>query len=104
MRLKFVDPSCLRWSRKPLAGSDWIHEVKHDGYRTQLIVQDSKAKAFTRRGVDWRHKYRPIVAAAAELPAASAIIDGEMIRPTLTGSSDFAAFRRAIKGGPLRRL
>jgi ATP-dependent DNA ligase len=85
---------------QPPERSDWVHEVKHDGYRTQRIVQTGRAKAFTRRGFDWSEKYRPIVAAAAELPARSAILDGEMIMPTASGSSDFQTFRRAIKGRP----
>jgi ATP-dependent DNA ligase len=27
----------------------WIHEVKHDGYRTILIIERRKARAYTRR-------------------------------------------------------
>ena len=100
MRLTFVDPMLPTLVEQAPRGSDWIHEIKHDGYRTQLIIQDGKAKTFTRRGIDWTDRYRLIVATAEELPAMSAIIDGEMILPTRTGSSDFAAFRRAIKGNP----
>ncbi len=100
MRLSFVDPMLPTLVEDPPSGVNWIHEVKHDGYRTQLIVQNGTAHAFTRRGFDWTEKYRPIVAAAAKLPARSAILDGEVILPKLSGASDFAAFRRAIKSNP----
>jgi len=28
-------------------GDDWIHEIKHDGYRTILALHDGKVQAFT---------------------------------------------------------
>ena len=39
------------------AGEEWIHELKYDGYRTQLILEPGRAAAFTRRGHDWTHLY-----------------------------------------------
>ena len=43
---------------------DWIHEVKHDGYR--LIVQrdDKRVRLFTRNGHDWTGRFPRIVGAA----------------------------------------
>ena len=32
----FVDPCIPTLAAKPPAGPDWVHEIKHDGYR--LIV------------------------------------------------------------------
>jgi bifunctional non-homologous end joining protein LigD len=45
-------------------GSDWLHEIKHDGYR--LIVQrDGKRdRLFTRNGYDWSDRY-PLITEAA---------------------------------------
>jgi hypothetical protein len=63
---------------EPPEGDDWIHEIKLDGYRTQLVIDAGEARAHTRRGADWTAKYRPLANSAAELPARSAIIDGEM--------------------------
>jgi bifunctional non-homologous end joining protein LigD len=100
MRLSFIEPMLPTLVEEPPSGSAWIHEVKHDGYRTQLILSDGKAKAFTRRGFNWTEKYRPVVTAAEGLPARSAVLDGEMILPKVSGASDFDAFRKAIKGNP----
>ena len=84
----------------PPEGDDWIHEIKYDGYRTQLVIDGEGIRAFSRRGIDWSDKYAPIVKAAASLPTKSAIIDGEMIAPDVSGASDFSVFRRAIKRWP----
>ncbi|WP_281277071.1 hypothetical protein [Mesorhizobium loti] len=37
---------------KPPEGADWIHEVKFDGYRSQMIIDKQGTRIFTRRGLD----------------------------------------------------
>jgi ATP-dependent DNA ligase len=44
----------------------------------------------------------PVVTAACELPARSAIIDGEMVVLDSAGKSSYHGFRKAIKGSPGR--
>ena len=102
MRAQFIEPMLATLVDRPPDGDDWIHEVKHDGYRSQLAIENGKVQAFTRRGADWTSKYRPVVAAAGELPVKSAIIDGEMTVLNAEGRSDYRAFRKAIKGNPGR--
>jgi ATP-dependent DNA ligase len=49
----FVDPCIPTRAIKPPAGPDWVHEIKHDGYRL-IVRRDGKAvRLFTRRGHDW---------------------------------------------------
>ncbi|MBZ9735006.1 DNA ligase D [Mesorhizobium sp. CA18] len=78
------------------ADTDWLHEIKYDGYRTELIVEGGGARAFTRRGYDWSHRYKRIVQAAANLPVRSAIIDGEAVVLGNTGLPDFQALEREL--------
>jgi ATP-dependent DNA ligase len=52
-RLGFIEPQLLTLTDHPPLGSDWIHEVKHDGYRTLLIIEGREARAYTRNGFDW---------------------------------------------------
>jgi ATP dependent DNA ligase domain len=66
------------------AGPDWIHEIKHDGYR--LIVQkidqgrgNNRVRLFTRNGHDWTDRYPLIVAAALRNRTSSFVIDGEAV-------------------------
>ncbi|MER9456615.1 ATP-dependent DNA ligase [Mesorhizobium sp. M0478] len=96
MRLKFIEPLIPTLVEKPPEGDGWTHEVKFDGYRSQMIIDEDGTRIYTRRGLDWTTKYRDIVAASAELGAESAIIDGEIIVLNEAGLSDFAALRKAI--------
>src|SRR3954468_24091588 len=101
-RLSFVDFQLPTLSDAPPEGDGWFHEIKHDGYRTQLIVERGKARALTRRAFDWSAKYASIVEAAAALPAKSAIIDGEVVVFNDNGLTDFQALRSAMRGAPAR--
>ncbi|TIW77972.1 MAG: ATP-dependent DNA ligase, partial [Mesorhizobium sp.] len=89
MRLKFVEPLMPTLVEKPPEAEGWIHEVKFDGYRSQIIKDEDGVRIFTRRGLDWTAKYRDLSKAAAELDVESAIIDGEIIVLNDAGLSDF---------------
>ncbi|WP_457939318.1 ATP-dependent DNA ligase [Mesorhizobium sp. 10J20-29] len=98
--LNFIAPMMPTLVDEPPEAGDWIHEVKYDGYRTQIIVENGTARAFTRNGYDWSLKYPYIVRQAAMLRCVSAIIDGEVILPNHAGASDFHGLRSAIKARP----
>ena len=83
-------------------GGAWMHEIKYDGYRTQLALAGKVGQAFTRNGHDWTAKYGPVVAAAQALRCRSAIIDGEMCVQNVAGVTDFKALRSAIRNEPER--
>ena len=83
-------------------GVEWLHEIKYDGYRTQIVIAAGAARAFTRNGHDWSDKYAPIVQAALRLKCRSAVLDGEMIVQDAEGRSDYGALRRAIGSQPHR--
>jgi ATP-dependent DNA ligase len=80
-------------SRAP-EGDGWIHEIKHDGFRTLLRIDGSDVRAFTRRGHDWSDKYSRVIEACRKLKCQSALIDGEIIVQDKDRLSDFAALRR----------
>jgi len=100
--LKFIKPCVPTLVDAPPDGSEWIHEIKYDGYRTQLIVEDGKARIYSRRGLDWTSDYHPIAASAETLRCSSAIIDGEVYLPDHRGAADFHNLRRAITRTPER--
>jgi DNA ligase D-like protein (predicted ligase) len=100
--LRFVEFQLPTLVETPPEGPGWIHEIKYDGYRTELLIQDGTARAMTRRAFDWSAKYPGIVEAAARLPVDSAIIDGEVIVMDEKGRTDFATLRSAIRWQPQR--
>ena len=60
----FVDPCIPSRAHKPPFGPDWVHEVKHDGYRLVVRRDGPAVRLFTRRGYDWTDRY-PAIANAA---------------------------------------
>ena len=95
--MEFIKPQLATSVDHPPPRAGWIHEVKHDGYRTLLIVERRKARAYTRNGFDWTDRYPAITKAAANLDCRSAIIDGEIIVQNENGGSDFEALKSAIR-------
>jgi DNA ligase D-like protein (predicted ligase) len=100
LELSFIEPMLPTLAAEPPEGDDWLHEIKYDGYRTQLVIEGSSVKAFTRNGHDWTKRYEPTMKAARELACQSAILDGEMIVQDEQGRSDFSAFKRAMERRP----
>ncbi|MBP0439123.1 RNA ligase family protein [Tianweitania sediminis] len=95
-RLEFIPPMLPTLAARPPEGGEWIHEIKYDGYRTQIAIGNGECHAFTRNGYDWSLKYRNICARALELGVQSAILDGEVIILGTEGHPDFKALRSAI--------
>jgi len=71
----FVPPQLASSVEHPPPRAGWIHEVNYDGYRTLLIIERRKARAYSRNGFDWTERY-----GASNLDCGSAIIDGEHAR------------------------
>ncbi|MER8574392.1 hypothetical protein NKH19_23235 [Mesorhizobium sp. M1338] len=78
MRLKFVEPLMPTLVKKPPEGDGWIHEVKFDGYRSQLIIDEDGTRIYTRNGHHWTAKYCDLKEAKS-LGAENSIVDGEII-------------------------
>jgi len=100
MSLEFIQPQLATSVNHPPPRAGWIHEVKHDGYRTLLIIERRKARAYTRNGFDWTERYSGITKGAAKLDGRSAIIDGEVIVQDERGVSDFEGLKSAIRWRP----
>ena len=82
---------------KPPEGDQWTHEIKYDGYRTQLHL-GAAPRAFSRNGHDWSAKYQLVLAAANELAGGrDAVIDGEIVVLDDAGRPDFHALPAAIR-------
>jgi len=90
----FIVPAQPVERDKPPAGADWVHEIKHDGYRL-IVRRDGEAvQLFTRKGNDWSERFPSISAAAAKLPGRSFTIDGEAVVIGPDGLSRFDDLRR----------
>ena len=77
-------------------GEGWVREVKWDGYRAQVHLDDGRVTIYTRNGNDWSTKFWPIAEAASQLGVEEAIIDGEVVALAENGVSDFHELRRQL--------
>jgi bifunctional non-homologous end joining protein LigD len=93
----FVDPCIPSRALKPPSGPDWVHEIKHDGYRLIVRRDGETVRLFTRRGHDWTERYPAIAAAAAKLRATSFLLDGEAVVAGADGIAVFGALHRRHK-------
>jgi bifunctional non-homologous end joining protein LigD len=96
---KFVSPQLATLVDAPPEGKDWVHEIKFDGYRIMAAVGGGRVVVYTRTGLDWTDKFRPILRALADLPIRSALIDGEAVVRDENGRSNFGKLQRAIAEG-----
>jgi bifunctional non-homologous end joining protein LigD len=90
----FIAPQLCATLARPPSAEGWIHEIKFDGYRIQMRIEDGEVTLKTRKGLDWTAKYPAIATSAAALP--NAIIDGEICALDENGAPDFAALQAAL--------
>jgi len=94
---EFVAPELCVSVERPPGGEGWCHEIKFDGYRVQLRVEDGNATLKTRKGLDWTDKFQAIARDGNALP--DALIDGEIVALDHNGAPDFSTLQAAISDG-----
>jgi len=95
----FVPPSLATLHSAAPRGGEWLHEIKYDGYRIQARLDRGKVRLLTRKSLDWTHRFKPIAAAVAALPAETALLDGELVVEDHKGVSSFSLLQTDLKDG-----
>jgi len=93
----FIEPQLTKLVERAPSEAGWVHEIKLDGYRLQLRVENGKASLKTRKGLDWTRKFQAIADVAGQLP--DCMIDGEACALDHTGAPDFAGLQAALSDG-----
>ncbi len=81
----------------PQPESDWLYELKFDGYRLLARIEGKEARCFTRNGHDWSDKLPELVKALRTLELRSGWIDGEIVVEGERGAPDFQALQNAFE-------
>jgi ATP-dependent DNA ligase len=90
----FIEPCLPSPAKVPPSGPNWIHEIKHDGFRIIARRDAAGVRLITRNGNDFTKRFPLAVAAVAALPGRSCLIDGEAIACDDNGLTDFELIRR----------
>jgi bifunctional non-homologous end joining protein LigD len=75
------------------SGSEWLHEIKHDGFRVIARKKGAQVKLYSRPGNDLTYRFPLIVETLARLRSRSCIIDGEAVACDDNGVSSFDRVR-----------
>ncbi len=86
--------------RPPPSGPNWIHEIKHHGFRIMARRDGAGVRLITRHGNDFTNRFPIIIAAVAALPARSFLIEGEAIVTNGDGLAVFDLIRHKRHGAP----
>ena len=97
-RSGFIEPCLPSSAERPPAGPDWIHEIKHDGYRLMARRDPIGIRLLTRNGHDWAPRYPLIVEAVDRLKVRSCLIDGEAVACDENGLAVFERLRLKPSG------
>jgi len=94
----FIEPCLPSSADKPPSGPEWVHEIKHDGYRLMARRDPVGIRLLTRNGHDWSPRYPLIVEAVNALKARSCLIDGEAVVCDHNGLAVFERLREKSTG------
>jgi bifunctional non-homologous end joining protein LigD len=75
------------------SGGQWLHEIKHDGFRVIARKDGPRVRLYSRPGNDLTHRFPLIVDALARLRSRSCIIDGEAVACDDNGIASFDLVR-----------
>ncbi len=100
----FIPPSLATLHSAAPDGAEWIHEIKFDGYRIEARLDHGKVGLLTRKQLDWTHRFERIAKAVADLPADTALLDGELVVENEHGVSSFSLLQTDLKDGRENRF
>jgi len=80
-------------AERPPSGPDWLHEIKHDGFRIVARRDANGVRLYTRNGYNFAGRFPQIVEAVSKLKVRSCLIDGEAIVVDKRGLSAFDLLR-----------
>lgn len=84
-------------------GSNWLFEIKFDGYRAQIAISGSEVRIYTRNGHDWTEQFKVILPPLQTLSQGSVLLDGEIVAIDKAGRTNFSMLKTGIAAGiPLK--
>lgn len=98
MALRFPVPPMKATLGSLPSGDEWAFEIKWDGYRTVVFVDDGQVRLQSTSGRDVSARWPEIEALADSVHAESAIFDGELVAVDDTGRPNFGRLQQSGVG------
>src|SRR5260370_5104135 len=89
----FMAPCLPTKTTKLPSGGEWLHEIKHDGFRIIARKDGERVRLYSRPGNDLTRRFPLIVETLARLRSRSCIIDGEAVACDDNGVASFDLIR-----------
>src|SRR5437870_9843451 len=86
---KIGQPMLATLAEKPFDNDDWIFELKLDGMRAVAVKNGAKFDMWTRNGKTLTHRFPTLAKAFDDLPADTAVLDGEIVALDENGQPHF---------------
>jgi bifunctional non-homologous end joining protein LigD len=91
----FIPPCQPVLSAAVPRGPEWMHELKHDGWRIIARKSGARVRIWTRHGKEQSASFVAIANALRFLPVTACVLDGEAVTHTADGWPDFYGLRSA---------
>lgn len=91
-----IKPQLATLVNAPPEGSQWLHEVKFDGYRILAYKKKGQVELKSRDNLDWTEQLKSIAMALIELASNNFILDGEVVVLDKEGRTDFQLLQNSI--------
>jgi len=101
LRAVFIAPCLPTKTDKLPSGGQWLHEIKHDGFRIIARKTGAQVRLYSRPGNDLTHRFPLIVETLAPLRSRSCIIDGEAVACDDNGVASFDLVRHHRANGSI---
>ena len=89
----FIAPCLPTKTDKLPSGGQWLHEIKHDGFRIIARKDGQRVRLYSRPGNNFTRRFPLIVEALVRLRSRSCIIDGEAVACDDNGVASFDRVR-----------
>src|SRR5215469_2496478 len=74
----FIAPCLPSSAPQAPSGDEWLHEIKHDGFRVIARKDGTRVRLYSRPGNDLTYRF-PLIVELARLRSRSCTIDGEAV-------------------------
>lgn len=89
-----ITPMLASVTEKPFDNPDWVFEIKWDGYRAIVFLEDGNVRLLSRNHNDLTPRYPELKVLADHVHAKNAILDGEVVVLDETGRPSFSLMQQ----------